>query len=89
MREYKRGTMSNNIQNQYVPDYVSPPGEMLEECGISQAEIASRTGILKKTITHIINGEAAITPETALQFERVLGAPASFWNNIFVAPQEN
>jgi Zn-dependent peptidase ImmA (M78 family)/transcriptional regulator with XRE-family HTH domain len=35
----------------------------------------------KKTISEIINGKAAITPETALQLERVLGIPASFWNN--------
>lgn len=77
--------MSNEIQNQYAPDYVSPPGEtlqeMLEERGMSQAELAERTGRPKKTINEIINGKAAITPETALQFERVLGAPASFWNN--------
>jgi plasmid maintenance system antidote protein VapI len=34
-----------------------------------------------KTINEIIQGKAAITPETALQLERVLGIPASFWNN--------
>lgn len=77
--------MSNDIQNQYIPDYVSPPGEtleeMLEERGMSEAELTIRTGIPKKTINEIINGKAAITPEIALQFEEVLGAPASFWNN--------
>lgn len=77
--------MSNVIQNQYTPDYVSPPGEtlqeVLEERGMSQAELAERTGRPKKTINEIINGKAAITPETALQLERVLGIPASFWNN--------
>ncbi|MBU7582885.1 MAG: helix-turn-helix domain-containing protein [Nostoc sp. TH1S01] len=77
--------MSNKIQNQYTPDYVSPPGEtlqeILEERGMSQAELAERTGRPKKTINEIINGKAAITPETALQFERVFNIPASFWNN--------
>lgn len=77
--------MSNAIQNQYTPDYVSPPGEtlqeILEERGMSQAELAERTGRPKKTINEIINGKAAITPETALQLERVLGIRASFWNN--------
>lgn len=77
--------MSNYIPNQYTPDYVSSPGEtlqeMLSERGMSQAELARLTSIPKKTINEIINGKAAITPETALQFERVLGAPASFWNN--------
>jgi HTH-type transcriptional regulator / antitoxin HigA len=77
--------MNSTVQNQYTPDYVSPPGETLEEIleekGMSQVELAERTGRPKKTISEIINGKAAITPETALQLERVLGVPASFWNN--------
>ena len=76
--------MINTIDNQYVPDVVSPPGEtlleILEERSMSQAELAERTGRPKKTINKIIKGKAAITPETALQFERVLNTPASFWN---------
>lgn len=77
--------MSNPVQNQYVPDFVSPPGEtlleLLEERGMSQAELAERTGRPKKTINEIIKGKAALTPETAIQLEHVLGTPASFWNN--------
>ncbi|EFO79812.1 plasmid maintenance system antidote protein, XRE family [Oscillochloris trichoides DG-6] len=52
---------------------------MLEERGMSQAELAERTGRPKKTINEIIQGKVAITPDTALQFERVLGTPARFW----------
>lgn len=70
--------------NRYVPDTVSPPGETLQETldslGMSQAELADRTGRPKKTINEIIKGKAAITPETAIQFERALGVPAHFWN---------
>ena len=77
--------MIRPAQNQYAPDFVTPPGEtlfeILEENGMSQAEFADRTGRPKKTINEIIKGKAAITPETALQFEKVLGTPASFWNN--------
>ncbi|HEY9691642.1 MAG TPA: HigA family addiction module antitoxin [Oculatellaceae cyanobacterium] len=77
--------MSNAIQNRYTPDYVSPPGETLEEIleerDMTQAELAERMGRPKTTISEIINGKAAITPETALQLELVLGVPASFWNN--------
>jgi len=76
--------MSNRIQNQYAPDYVSPPGdillEALEERGMTQAQLAERMGRPRKTINEIIQGKAGITPETALQLERVLGAPTSFWN---------
>jgi len=45
---------------------------------MSQAELAERMGEPRKTISEIINGKAAITPETAIQLERVLGIPASF-----------
>jgi addiction module HigA family antidote len=73
------------IKNQYNPDFVTPPGETLletlEVIGMTQAEFAERTGRPKKTVNEIIRGKAAITPETALQFEKVLGVPASFWIN--------
>ena len=73
------------IKNQYNPDFVTPPGETLletlEVIGMSQVEFAERTGRPTKTINEIIRGKAAITPETALQFEKVLGVSASFWIN--------
>src|SRR5580704_5811424 len=74
----------NKVQKTaYKPDYVSPPGETLQDTldmlGLSQAELAERTGRPKKTINEIIQGKAAITPETALQLELVLRVPASFW----------
>jgi HTH-type transcriptional regulator/antitoxin HigA len=75
--------MRELFENQYSPDLVSPPGETLDEVllerGMSQAELADRTGRPKKTINEIVRGKAAITVETALQFERVLGIPANFW----------
>ena len=78
--------MSEDRKNQFLPDYAVPPGETLletlEAIGMSQAELAERAGRPKKTINEIIKGKAAITPETALQMERVLGVPASFWNNL-------
>jgi len=68
----------------YSPNYVSPPGEtlaeVLEDRGMSQAELARRTGLAKKTINEIIKGKAPLTAGTALKLERVLGVPASFWN---------
>jgi len=54
--------------------------ELLEAVGLSQADLAERTGRPKKTINEIAKGKAAITPETALQLERVLGVPSSYWN---------
>lgn len=77
--------MTEVLRNQYAPDEVSPPGETLVEVlqsrGMTQADLAERTGRPTKTINEIVKGKAALTPETALQFELVLGIPASFWNN--------
>ena len=85
--------MADTMQNQYVPDYLVTPGEVLEEyletCGMTQAELAIRTGLTKKTINEIIKGKSPITPETALKLERSLGRPAHFWNNLEMQFQED
>lgn len=78
--------MVERLRNEYLPDVVSAPGETLEEVledrGMTQAELSARMGRPTKTINEIIKGKAAITPSTALQLERVLGVPASIWNNL-------
>lgn len=78
--------MGTDENRSFSPDYAVPPGatlhEMLGELGLSQADLAERTGRPKKTINEIVKGKAAVTPETALQFERVLGIPAAFWNSL-------
>jgi HTH-type transcriptional regulator/antitoxin HigA len=70
----------------FSPDYGTSPGttlrEHLERLGLTQSDLAERTGRPKKTINEIIQGKASITPETALQFERVFGVDASFWLNL-------
>ncbi len=67
----------------YQPTSVTPPGatltDLLEERGMSQVELARRMGRPEKTISEIIHGKAAITPETALQLESVFNVPAQFW----------
>jgi addiction module HigA family antidote len=78
--------MADTTLNQYVPDYLVPPGEVLEEYleaySMTQTELAARTGLTKKTINEIIKGKSPITSETALRLERSLGRPAHFWNNL-------
>ena len=90
--------MSSTIMHPYEPDFVTPPGEILEEklqeLGMSQAELADRIGRTKKTVNEIIKAKASLLPETAIQLERVLGVPARFWTNAeanyrqFLAHQE-
>lgn len=78
--------MTTNGVDEYRPDYAVPPGatlkEVMDELGMTQAELAQRTGRPKKTINEIIKGKTAITPETALQLELTLGVPARLWNNL-------
>ena len=76
--------MDKSQINQYRPDKGSHPGatlkDLLEERNLTQVELATRMGRPQKTISEIVSGKAAITPETALELEMVLGVPARFWN---------
>jgi addiction module HigA family antidote len=78
--------MAENILYPYNPDYSVHPGEYLEEIlesrGIKKREAADRLSISVKTISQIINKKAYITPDLAIQFERVLGVSANIWNNM-------
>jgi len=51
--------MIDPTRNTYSPPDVSPPGdtlrELLEERGLSQADLAERMGRPKKTISEIVN----------------------------------
>ena len=70
----------------YKPDYAVLPGDTLREAldslSMTQRDLASRMGRPLKTINEIIKGKASITPDSALQLERILGIPASFWLNL-------
>ncbi|MCD6107070.1 MAG: HigA family addiction module antidote protein [Caldisericaceae bacterium] len=67
----------------FQPDYAVHPGETLreklEELNMKPKEFAVRTGKPVKTISNVLNGKSSITSEMAVQFEKVLGIPASFW----------
>ena len=75
-------------ENRYVyePDYAVAPGETLKETieslGMTQRDLAIRTGLAPKTINQIIKGKAPITPDTAILLERVTAVPARLWNNL-------
>lgn len=76
--------MANEVRYPFKSDCVSAPGETLAEIlcerGMSQVELATRMGRPVKTINEIVKGKTAITADSALQLETVLGTPADFWN---------
>ncbi len=67
----------------HLPDHAVPPGavlaDRLEYLGMTQSELAGRMGRSQAKISQIVNGEKAVTPETALQLERTVGTSADMW----------
>jgi antitoxin HigA-1 len=53
--------------------------EFLRPMGVTQSAFAIRLGISFPRLNEIIRGKRAVTPDTALRLERVLGMPADFW----------
>lgn len=60
------------------------PGEVLRDelrkrHGIKQDTLATALGVSRFTVSQIINGQRAVTAETALRLARVLGTSPGFW----------
>jgi addiction module HigA family antidote len=61
------------------------PGEILKELviepmGLSVSDAASHLGVSRKTLSKVLNGRGAITPEMALRLEMAFGKPnAAHW----------
>ena len=73
----------------FQPDYVVAPGETLrarlDEIGLSQSDLAVRSGLSAKHVNQIVKGIAPITYETAMMLELVTGTPAGVWNKLEVS----
>ena len=74
----------NNLNDiEIARSIISPPGdtliEVLNDKGISQAELARRMDRPTKTVNELVKGLINITPETAIQLERTLDVSADFW----------
>jgi len=57
-------------------------GEELRELGISAAELARQIDVPVNRITGIINGQRAITADTALRLGHWFGTSPEFWLNL-------
>ena len=70
----------------YRPNYATPPGatlaETLECAGVSQDELAKRTGLSVARLRGLIAGDAPLTPEIAVLLEEATGTPARLWNRL-------
>ena len=67
-------------------DLIIHPGEtiadVLEDRGITQAELASRAGVSPAYVSNVIAGKKGISANFAMGLEYALGVPKSFWLNL-------
>ncbi|MDE6621931.1 MAG: HigA family addiction module antidote protein [Lachnospiraceae bacterium] len=67
-------------------DLMIHPGEtiadVLEDRGITQAELATRTGTTPAYVSNVIAGKKDISTNFAMALEYALGVPKSFWLNL-------
>jgi addiction module HigA family antidote len=56
--------------------------EELKELGISATELARKLAVPPNRITGILNGQRAITGDTALRLAHFFGTSAEFWLNL-------
>src|ERR1700682_292091 len=56
--------------------------EELKELGMSAAELARKLDVPTNRVTGILNGQRAITGDTALRLARYFGTSAEFWLNL-------
>lgn len=77
--------MATNITG-LSPELLIHPGEtlseVLEDRNMNQNELALRTGVSRKHISHVIKGKASITADFAAKLEYALNIEASFWMNL-------
>lgn len=76
----------------FIPSHRAPttPGEMLLEeflkpLGISQLKFAKQIGVTCPRLNEIINGEHAVSVDTAMRFARALDTSVQVWLNAQLA----
>ena len=68
------------------------PGETLREdilpaLGLSVTEVAEQLGVARPTLSRVLNGHAAISPEMALRLEKWLGVENGGRADLWLAEQ--
>ena len=78
--------MTTHGRSEVHSDLAIPPGETLADeiaaRGMSLTDLTARLGQPVRVVKEIVRGKKAITEDTALGLEKVLGIPAMFWVNL-------
>jgi HTH-type transcriptional regulator/antitoxin HigA len=71
---------------EFQPNWGVHPGEILgdilDQRGMRQVELAQRTGLSAKHINQIVKQAIGISSDVSILLERALDVPASFWNDL-------
>jgi antitoxin HigA-1 len=59
--------------------------ELLEEYGVSQAQLARVLGVAPMRVSHIVNGTRPVTAQLALLFGRAFSQTPQYWLNLQAA----
>ena len=72
-------------RNQYIPDWVSPPGDTIadsmEELGISAEQAQEQLGLSPDELTYLLEGRLEIDQPLTVKLAAAFGANALFWEN--------
>ncbi len=83
---HSTGAVRHGFVAALEPDYAVAPGETLrerlEEMGMTQAELATRTGLTPKHINQVLQGVVPLSGEVAQRLEYAVGIPARLWNRL-------
>jgi len=75
-------TPRNNLPPVHPGEFLK---EILDELGISQAELARTVGLSAMRISHVIKGKRPINAEMALIFGKAFGQTPQYWINLQAA----
>ena len=56
--------------------------EQLEELGMSAAQLARQLNVPTNRVTQVLNGQRAVTGDTALRLGHFFGTSGEFWLNL-------
>ena len=73
-----------NPSSRYYTRKPEHPGAFLSRCylkplGLSQSDLAKAMGVSRRRVNEVINGQRAITADTALRLARCLHTTPMFW----------
>jgi len=80
--ELKKYLDSDDIRKEFIIHPGETLKEILEDRGMSQKELALRTGVTEAHVSSIVNCQKAISVSYAKKLEYALGIDAGFWINL-------